>query len=75
MRLPAWSQDNAASVRREAEPYRQMSREERLRHLAAACRTAARLLRSRPDAERVLRYVDPLPDSSRRALERLRQQR
>jgi len=46
--------------------------EERLQDLAAACRGAMRMLRSRPDAETILARVDPLPDSSEALLARLR---
>ena len=72
--LPRWVIDDRESVEREAMAYRQMAPEERLKLLAAACRGAARLLRLRGDRERVLRYVEPLPESSQRALERLRRE-
>ncbi len=72
--LPGWVEDDAESVRAEAAPYIGMTPEERARHLKAACRAAARMIRSRADAERVLAFEDPLPDSSRRALERLRRE-
>lgn len=72
--LPGWVVDDTESVRIEAEPYREMTPEQRGSLLAAACRAAARMLRSRDDAEAVLAHEDPLPESSRRALERLRRE-
>ena len=70
--VPKWVVDDAASIADEAAPYVEMSGEERLRHLAAACRAAARLLELREDAQVALDYEDPLPESSVRALARLR---
>ncbi|MBI5499959.1 MAG: nitroreductase family protein [Deltaproteobacteria bacterium] len=72
--LPGWVIDDTESVRREAEPYRQMSCEHRMRHLSLVCRDAWRLAISRPDREAVLAYCDPLPESSVAALARLRAQ-
>ncbi|MFO8072413.1 MAG: hypothetical protein R6V85_11115 [Polyangia bacterium] len=72
--LPEWMDDDAESVRAEAASYREMSPEQRLVLLAAACRAAARMLRSRPDAEDMLSHRDPLPRSSQKALERLRRE-
>ena len=70
--LPAWVVDDAESVRRESLPYRNMSEEERLRMLVASCRVVGRLLALREDADRALRHVDPLPESTRRILAMLR---
>jgi hypothetical protein len=72
--LPGWVVDNAESVRREAEPYRTMTPAGRAALLAAALRSAMRLLRCRSDARAALDHSDPLPESSLRALARLRQQ-
>jgi hypothetical protein len=72
MRLPKWVVDNQSSLRDEAAPYIGLSPEERVRLLAAACRAGARLLRARPDAARLLDGIDPLPESTERALHRLR---
>jgi len=58
----------------EVEPYRRLTSAERTRLLAAACRAGAELLRSRPDAERAAAFEDPLPESTVRALARLRAQ-
>ena len=73
-RLPGWVVDDATSVRNEAAPYRDMTPTERGALLAAACRSAARILRSRADAAQILELRDTLPESSERALERLRVQ-
>lgn len=70
--VPKWVVDDAASIAEEAAPYVTMRAEERLQHLAAACRAAARLLELREDAQIALDYEDPLPESSLRALARLR---
>ncbi len=59
-------------LRGEVELYRGLTLEERARLLAAVCRAGARMLRSRSDAERVAEFFDPLPESSIRALARLR---
>jgi hypothetical protein len=56
----------------EAAFYRGLSAADRARLLAAACRAGARMLRSRPDAQRIAEFVDPLPESSIRALAHLR---
>jgi hypothetical protein len=73
-RVPPWAVDDAVSVRREAAPYRELAPEARAALMAAACRAAARLLASRVDRGRVLAYRDPLPESTRRAVVRLREQ-
>ncbi|MEI8255142.1 MAG: hypothetical protein WCJ30_05660 [Deltaproteobacteria bacterium] len=72
VKLPAWVVDDAASVRAEAAPYRDMTPEKRGELLASACRAAARMLRARADGARAAEYRDPLPESSKLALARLR---
>jgi hypothetical protein len=72
MSLPKWVVDNQGSLRDEAAPYVGLAPAERARLLAAACRAGVKLLRARTDAARLLERVDPLPESSQRALERLR---
>jgi hypothetical protein len=57
---------------REAEFYRGLSPRQRAELLIAVCRAGAALLRSRADAERAASYTDPLPESTIRALARLR---
>ena len=69
---PRWVVSNAESVRREATRYIDMPDEQRLGHLAAACRAAARLLALRADRQRALAHRDPLPESTILALARLR---
>jgi hypothetical protein len=56
----------------EVEPYRRLTPADRARLLVAACRAGAALLRSRSDAEDAAAFEDPLPESSLRALVRLR---
>jgi hypothetical protein len=70
--LPSWSIEDAEAVQLEAAPYRVMTVEQRQALLAAACRAAAKMLRSRKDAAEALSYTDPLPRSSLQALARLR---
>ncbi len=72
---PALVIDDATSVDEEAVPYRDLSDAQRARVLAAVCRAAARILRSRPDRDAVIEYVDPLPSSTIAALDRLRRRR
>lgn len=72
-RLPGWVRRPDHPLRQEADRYRGMSPEERARHLAAVCRDAMRLVAARPDADRVRRRRDPLPESSRAVLARLRE--
>jgi hypothetical protein len=70
--LPKWVVDNRTAVEREAQPYRDLTPEQRWRATAAACRAAARQLAQRADRQRLLDYRDPLPESSVIALRRLR---
>jgi hypothetical protein len=72
MPLPNWVTDNATSLRDEAAPYVGLTPQARALMLAAACRAGAKLLRARPDAQAILERTDPLPQSSERALARLR---
>lgn len=71
--LPRWVVSNSESVRREAQPYRDLTVEQRLALVRRACADAMLLLAMRPDRERALEYPDPLPESTKRALARLRQ--
>lgn len=72
IKLPGWVVDNRTSVRREAEPYRNLTPEGRLAILDSLCQDAMDILASRPDRETVLKYRDRLPQSSLAALRRLR---
>ncbi len=74
-RLPGWVVDNATSVRREVSGEICTSMSERWAVTQRACRAARAVLRFQPDPRRVLAQIDPLPDSTVRALERLRAQR
>jgi hypothetical protein len=71
-KLPKWVVDNHTSVEREAEPHRLLTPEARWRATASACGSAARQLATRPDRQRILDYRDPLPESTRVLLRRLR---
>jgi hypothetical protein len=75
IRLPPWVVDNRTAVEREVARYRDLTREERIRAVATACRAAARQLAHRADRRRVLDYRDPLPVSTVEALRRLRNER
>lgn len=72
--LPGWVIDDCDSVRLEAEPFREMTPEQRAVLVKAACRAMARLLQIREDRKQVLEYVDPIPEGTVRALERLRRE-
>lgn len=69
--LPPSLQRELHPVEEEVAETRGLSHEERLILLSMACRAAADLARSRPDAERVFAWRDPLPESSRLAFERM----
>ena len=71
-RLPGWVVDNATSVRREAEPYRDLTPAARWEITHRCCRAALSLLRRSPHAAQALNLVDPLPPSTVLALARLR---
>ena len=69
--LPGWTR---TSVEDEVADYRNMSPDQRAEALVDACRSAAMLLDSKPELERqkIIDYVDPLPESTLKALRRLR---
>jgi len=71
-RLPGWVVDNDTSVRREVSPYIGMTMAERWEVTRRCCRSARSLLRFHGDPQRALDHCDRLPESSIRALERLR---
>ena len=52
---------------------RSLSPEQRLAVTAMLCRDAVTLLQMNPNRDRVLALRDPVPESTRRALARLRQ--
>jgi hypothetical protein len=73
-RLPKWVTSNAESVWRETERSRQQTPAERWRDVVAACDTL-RIYWTIPGyAERVMNAADPLPESSKQALARLREE-
>ncbi len=72
--LPKWVVDNRTAVERESAPYRGWTAEQHWRATAAACRSAARQLASRPDRDRIAAFRDPLPASTVAILRRLRHQ-
>jgi len=70
--LPGWVIDDIASVREEVQEWVHTTEAERW-HLAKACaRDAIWAIRASGMARRILDQVDPLPESTVRALERLR---
>ncbi len=71
-KLPGWIVDEVSSVRSEVEPYRNASPAELWRHTEDCAKDAMWAVRASPFPERVLAYVDPLPESTLRALARLR---
>jgi len=73
-KLPGWVISNHESVEREAAQYRDMTVEQRLEILAGLCRTVPKLLEMNSQREFVIAYRAPLPQSSQRALARLRDQ-
>ena len=70
--LPGWVVDNRTSVLREAEPYRAMTCEQRLKLMSLLCDDAVKQVNAREDRDAVVRYREPLPQSSVEALARLR---
>jgi uncharacterized damage-inducible protein DinB len=74
-KLPGWVIDDDASVREEVAEWKGLSPAERwkLAHLCA--RDAIWAARISGDLQRILDYVDPLPESTVTALERLRRAR
>lgn len=70
--LPGWVVDNRTSVLREAAPYREMTPEQRLKLMSTLCDEAMKQLNAREDRDAVLRFREPLPQSSVEALARLR---
>lgn len=72
MDLPAWVTEADAEEREQFEYHASLTDEERGAVLAAVCRTVARTLSLHTKARRALEYRDPWPESTLRALERLR---
>ena len=70
--LPGWVIDDVASVRAEVAEWQDLTVAERWRLAVLCTRDAAWAVRASGEPTRVLEHVDPLPESSVRALERLR---
>lgn len=70
-RLPAWVVPNDVSVENEVAEFRDMPLEQKLRFSRSLCREAAIVIASRADASRIWAWVDPLPESTIAAFERL----
>lgn len=72
---PGWVIDNDASVREEVAPYVNATMAERWAATRQCSRAAITMLGFHKDRARALEYQDPLPESSQRALARLRKER
>ena len=70
--LPRWVVDDAASVQAEVAEWRGLTAAERWRLAVVCARDAMWAVRASGHAQRILEHVDPLPDSTVRALARLR---
>ena len=73
-RIPGWATTPRRSVKREADPYRNMSDDEKAEIIRSLYRAAIRLMEARDDGVDVREHTDRLPDSTRRLLARLRAQ-
>lgn len=71
-KLPGWVVDDVASVRAEVKEWRETTPAQRWRLARSCARDAMWAMRASGMASRVLSHVDPLPESSVRALARLR---
>jgi hypothetical protein len=74
-KLPGWAIDDEASVRAEVADWVDASSTERWSATRRCARAAASLLRFHADRSKALEWVDPLPESTRQAIERLRSAR
>jgi len=72
-KLPGWVVDDVTSVREEMAPYVDTSAAERWRITEGCAADAMWAVRASGMPARVLAQVDPLPESSVRALARLRE--
>jgi hypothetical protein len=75
VRLPGWVIANDESVREEVAPFRRASLAARWDATRRCCRAATAMLRFHRDPARALAHRDPLPESTKLALERLRASR
>jgi hypothetical protein len=74
MKLPGWVVDDVTSVREEVQEWLSTTPAERWRLAHSCARDAMWAARASGIKSRVLDHVDPLPESSIRALERLRKE-
>jgi hypothetical protein len=74
-KLPGWAVDDEASVRAEVADWVDATPAQRWEATRRCARGAAAILRFHADPSRALEWVDPLPETTRRALERLRSAR
>lgn len=72
--LPGWVVDDETSVAEEVAPYVGATAEELWRHTEDCAKDAMWVVRASGMAARVLAQEDPLPESTIRALARLRAQ-
>jgi hypothetical protein len=72
--LPGWVVDDVTSVRREVEDWKATTPAERWRLAVLCSRDAVWAAKASGNPQRIFDHVDRLPDSTVRALERLRRQ-
>lgn len=73
-KLPGWVVDDATSIREEVREWARTSPAERWKLALLCSRDAMWAARASGYRERILEHVDPVPESTRNALERLRRQ-
>ncbi len=73
-KLPGWVVDDATSVRREVEEWRDLTAAERWRLAHLCSRDAVWAAKASGNPKRVLDHVEPLPESTILALARLRKE-
>lgn len=71
-KLPGWVVDHRTSVLQKVEPYRHKTPEQRALALWDVCEASAQVLALNRNRKKVLAMQDPLPESTVRALARLR---
>ena len=73
-KLPGWVVSNAESVRWECARYKVMTLEQRIRVLESVLHGGWWQVLSHADPQRVIRWEDPIPQSSAELLARLRKE-
>lgn len=74
-KLPGWVVDEESSVKEEVAPYVDATPQQLWRHTEACAKDAMWAVRASGFPERVLAHRDPLPESTVRAMARLRRKR